>query len=234
MTAPVPHGYPDFGRFIAGADKLVTSVTDNNLAAPANYGPFFVGDIPFVRFYFRAFIRNFDVVYNFYEDEAQTILLGTESFVVRVLGFYDQATPALGPFVTITVSPSAAGGSFDMRVVAAHTQWRPGDASPLTSVPFSGSAVAYPAGITDLDDPYVVPGPAVFFAECLTANTQIDLRAVNSAGTSTFLARIANPDGRVAMPVFLPRMPLRLRIDNNSGGGANFTYSVMRQYGGVQ
>lgn len=233
MTAPTPHGYPDFGRFIANADKLITVINDNNINAPINYGPYFVGDIPYVRFRFRTFVNNFDVTVNFYEDEAFTTLLGTEFWSANVLDVFDQTVPALGPFMQITVSPAAAASSFNLRVVAAHTLWRPSNAGHLAALPFDGVAVNYPAGATSLEAPYVVPGPGIFHGECVTANTRMDLQAIDSAGNVHRLLRIRDLEGLVTRQFFAPAMHLRLAIDNGSGGVAPFTYSVMTQYGGV-
>lgn len=233
MTAPTPHGYPDFGRFIAGADKLLTVLNDNAMNAPQNYGPFFIGDLPYVRFRFRAFVNNFDVTVNFYEDEAFTTLLGTEAWSANTLDVFDQALPALGPFMQITVSPTAAGSSFNLRVAAAHSLWRPNNAGYRSALPFDGVAVNHPVGITNLEAPYVVPGPGVFHGECTVANCRMDLQAIDSLGVVHRLLRIRDLEGLVTRQFFAPAMHLRLSIDNASGGVAPFTYSVMTQYGGV-
>lgn len=233
MTLPTPHGYPDFGRFIAGADKVIANIVDNAMNAPRDFGPFFVGDVPYVRFLFRAFTFNFDVAVAFAEDEAFTISLGTEFWTTNMLDTFNQTIPALGPFMRITVAPSAFPASMSLKAIAAHEMWRPSNGGIIGTLPFDGVAVAYPAGITNLDAIYILPGPGVFFGECTAGNCRMNLQAIDAAGGAHLLIRIRDLEGQVTRPFFAPPAHLRLQIDNGSGAPANFTYSVMTQYGGV-
>lgn len=234
MTAPVPHGYPDFGRFIAGADKLLAQESSVDIDASTTYGPYFVGDIPYVRFHFSDFVFAFDVVIVFYEDEAGLVTLGTEYFTTNALDVFDQAFPALGPFMKVFVIPFQPNSSFGYTITAAHSLWHPSHATFLSWLPFSGADINYAVGTTNLDGRYVTPGPAVFHGHCSTALTRMDLQAIDAAGVPHHLCRILNANGLVAFPVQLPAAHLRLVITNGSAGVAPFTYSLMTQYGGVQ
>lgn len=232
MTQPTPHGYPDFGRFIAGADKLLAQEAATGMTVGVTYGEYFCGDIPFIRIHFRDFTVAMDVVISFYEDEATTILLGQEYFTTQVPDIFDQTIPALGPFVKVFVGPFAFGGDFAFTLTAAHSKWRPSNATFGVWLPFSDADKSYPVGTTNIESTYLTPGPATFHGYCPTALTRMDLQAIDAAGVAHHLCRILNANGLVAFPVQLPAAHLRLVITNGSAGAALFTYSLMTQYGG--
>lgn len=233
MTAPAPHGYPDFGRYVAGADKLIADLVVPDIDAVTVYGPYFIGDVSFVRVFFDATTNHFTNEVAFYEDAAMTVPLGGESWSQRQGDQWNQAIPTLGPYMVLSVTPSGVNSVFDARIHTAHALWRPSTDGGRVFLPFNNAAAVHPAGITNLEAGEVIAGPAVFHGHCATANTRMNLQGVTAGGTVFHLTRIDNIDGIVSRPLFLPPMHLRLVIDNGSGAAATFMYAVTVQYGGV-
>lgn len=232
MTVPNPHGYPDWGRYEASADKLLAKLTVADIDAATDYGPYFVGDVSYFRISFVPTANNFRVTLNFYDTTTLTNIIGQDSFDANTADLYNRATPVLGPFLVVNVTPSAINGSFGMTLTTAHAPWVSNNIDPASIVLFEGVDVSYPIGITFLEASYVVPGSAQLHGRAIVAATEIDLYGQDYLGTLHFLNRIENANGMVTRAIFLPPMHLRLRIRNLSAGAQLFTYSLQSIPGG--
>lgn len=227
MTAPLPHGYPDWGRYQASADKSLWSVANVTIGVSTNYGPFFVGDVDFVRLYFLASTNHFNVSVKFYADAALTQFLMSDAVSVRQDDTYRRSIPVTGAYVLVQVSPSAAGSIFDARLTTLRHPARGNDGSDRDGVLITDIDGSYAVGTTIVDATKVIPGPAVFYGHAKTASTFLDLQVVNYVGTVLGLVRIINSTGPVSHLVYLPPQHVRIRVTNNSAGAAFFDLSLM-------
>jgi hypothetical protein len=232
MTAPLPHGYPDWGRYEAGADKLLYQQTGVVVNASTDIGPFFLGDVPYFRISFGGATNNFRVTLNFYDTSALTSLIGQDCFDANAGDLYNRATPTLGAYLVVNVTPSAAASIFGMTLTTAHAPWVSNANDPASVILFEGVDVSHPIGITFVDASYVVPGWAQLHGRAIVAATEIDLYGSDYLGVLHFLNRIENANGMVTRAVFLPPMHLRLRIRNLTAGAQLFTYSLQSIPGG--
>lgn len=231
MTAPIAHGYPDFGRFQATADKILDNLVGQVINGTNLYGPYFVGDVDCVRIKFLPQTNNFGVVLRYYDSAALTNLLSEDSFSCFAGDLYNQSTPALGPYLSIRVTPSAAASIFDMGVFTSRGPWRPIGNDPKRTILFQGDAVAHPAGTTLLDANLIAPGAAEFYARCSVAGLEVNLQAVEPTGAVYHLGKIASLENTATRSVFLPPMHIQLRIANGTGAPALFGYSVTTRPG---
>lgn len=233
MTEPLPHGYPDWGRYQAGADKILQQVASFTVAAAQDFGPYFVGDVTHVRFRVSSSANNLECVVNFYEDAALSRLIATETFDVRAATTFNSSLPAHGPYAQMTVTPVGGNCSCIIGVFTAHVAWRPIGTIPLNNVLFAARAISHPVGNTTLSGGGVIPGEAWFNGHATVALTQMDLNAIRADGTVIPLCSIKNADGNVTRHVNLPPLPIQLIIVNGSAGAQLFDYSLTCTYGNL-
>src|SRR5258706_7317529 len=144
MTAPLAHGYPDFGRFTAGADKLLADLSVAGLNVLTSYGPYFVGDVQFARLQFVAQVNHFACELQFYSDSTLSTFTAREAFSLRQGDTYNHAFPALGPYLMLNVDPSAVGAAFNAKVTTATTLCRANNCDPLRQLLISHLHGSYP------------------------------------------------------------------------------------------
>lgn len=226
MTAPLPHGYPDFGRYQAGADKLLARLNVDPIGAGTTYGPYFVGDVTHVRVYFAPLVGNFNGIVRFYDDAALTNLLAEEGFSAWSNDVFHQSFPALAAYMVLRVSPVGAGQSFSATISTAHANWRPVGINYNSPILFSQADINHAVGTTNLDAVNVYPGPASFHGQAAVAGCQMSLQALDAGGTVYHLARIHNVDGIATRLLYLPPMHIRLVILNTTAAVQLFSYAV--------
>ncbi len=132
MTAPVAHGYPDWGRATPAADVIFYQQSGVVADNPVTLGPYFVGAQPAVGIFFRANVFGFQVRPVFYPDRALTAFLASQFLHLARAGVeFWGAIRTLGPWMTLEITPSAGpGGTFDATVWSA-----PAPAAIFTSHP---------------------------------------------------------------------------------------------------
>jgi hypothetical protein len=232
MTVPLPHGYPDWGRYEASADKLLADLNVLDIDATTDYGIYFLGDVPFFRLQFFASVGSFRVILKYYDTSTLTTLVGRDSFDLNAGDTYNRATPVLGAYLVMSVDPFVANSQFFATLTAAHAPWVSNGNDPASIILFTGVDVSHPNGITFIEAGYIMPGWAQLHGRAIVAATEIDLYAVDYHGALYFLNRIENVNGMVSRAIFLPPMHLRLRIRNLSGAAQLFTYCLQAQPGG--
>jgi len=234
MTVPLPHGYPDWGRYEASADKLLQGLSVLNIDALTEYGTYFLGDVPYFRLQFFASVGSFRVTLKYYDTSTLTTLVGQDSFDLVAGDTYNQATPVLGAYLVMNVDPFVANSQFFATLTAAHSAWVSNGANPSSTILFTGVDVVYPNGITYVDAGYIMPGWAQWHGRAITAATEIDLYAQDYHLAEYFLNRIENANGMVSRALFLPPMHIRMRIRNLTGANQNFTYCLQAMPGGAR
>lgn len=231
MTAPVTHGYPDFGRYLAQADKFLTHIDVVNLNGTETHGPFFVGDVPAIGIFGVASANNMRVRFNFYGDSAGVTIFTSEVIDINNGDTAEFSIPTHGPWMYINIinGVGAASGLFD--IWTEHIPRRPQANASTWNVLFSAVDTVYAAGQTLVNGGIVLPGRAIFTVDCTAANTFIDLRSIDYGGTALFLSRNNNASGIQDRIVYLPATHLQLRIQNNSGAAQVFSYTLLADPG---
>lgn len=107
MTQPIDHGYPDYGRFAAHSDVLLTSFIEDTLTAQKTYGPFFCGGLTNVALKGSPDAARAEYSLLWYNDNAGTILLGSDVMILRSASSSTLTFPVRGPWLQIQVNFSA-------------------------------------------------------------------------------------------------------------------------------
>lgn len=233
MTVPLPHGYPDYGRYQAGADKILEPLASFTITGVTDIGTYFIGDVTHVRFTVTALVNHLSCVAQFYEDAALTRLIALENFDLRQGTGYRSSVPAHGPYLRLRVTNQGGNCDCQVGVSTAHASWRAASESATANVLFAARDVVHGVGTTPVGTVGVIPGQAWFYGRCTAANTFIDLNAIRADGTVFPLTRIINADGGVIRGFCLPPAPVQLVVINNSGAGQFFDYSLTASYGNL-
>jgi hypothetical protein len=225
MTAPIASDYPDFGRYQAQAAKVYAKALSINNATDLAVNLGYVGDVPHLRANVTATVNTFLMSVDFFADAAGTTYLNSHTISFRAVDIFARTLPVLGPFCRVTFFYAGANFDVDYSFSQATIPSAGLELSSSANVLFSiqqNCAV----GATLFEGNRVYPGPAVLFAELVTAATFVDLRSVSSTGTITTIGRVRNPNSPYPLPLFLPAQHLQILCQNNSAGAAFFTVFV--------
>lgn len=229
MTQPVGHGYPDFGRFVAQADKLLldTGTVASNVVVTYNLG--FVGDVDALGYFIRATTQGQSFEFAFYEDAAGVNKFTGHTIAVVAPLTSDRFIPVLGPFCRLIVTPAAAGGSHAAKVWTGPRGGIASDTLSGTNILITATAVnVAAAGNSTQDAVRVWPGEAHWTVSSLAATWRAELRMLLASGAFTVVDSMqGTAAGTQHHRVFLPNRAARVFYTNTSAAAANFdTYLV--------
>lgn len=217
MTAPVGHGYPDFGRYQARADKRLLSEVDTVISVDTLYPLGFVGDVEYLAIHFTATTNHFSVFVDFYEDAAYTSRFDGYAFDVRQGTVLPTSFPVMGPFARVSVNPSAASSEFTCSMWTMSQSATFANLSAVSTILLSIDNDTVLAGATDVfGTTTVIPGEGSFMLNLEAAvSWRARLFSVDRNGTLRLLD-YANAEIRgFPHTLFLPPTPLRLEVFNN-------------------
>jgi hypothetical protein len=228
MTAPSPHGYPDWGRYAASADKKLDTQVWADMDVQTTFGPYFVGDIEWVNINFTVTAQNYLVRMQFREDIAAGTDLHNQEFVVRSTSTSYLSFPVTGPWLSIRVTPSAANSTGGFTLTSAKRGGNPinADSSPNILKALVNNAVGAGATVTS-DVPNTVPGPAIWNVFPTPATWVATVESLDEAGAATRLDTIDNTVGKGSRFLYLPYEPIRVAVQNTSGAPGTFNLTVM-------
>jgi hypothetical protein len=223
MTAPIAHGYPDWGRFSPQSDVNWLTLSGTSIAVTTNYGAFFLGTTSWLGV--DAFVQtnNARISLQFFRDAGLSQIAGVFTFDLLSGGIFDGAIPVNGPYLYVTVIPSANPAVFDLGLWSA--------AGPISGLSDSDSLVlisedfvAFPVG-TSIKGPAsrLQAGPSHFFAEANVASWAVQLEGCRYDGTFLPFAKLSNVTGAGTVTAYLPTMLVRARCVNGTGGAGNVT-----------
>lgn len=216
MTQPIAHGYPDWARFSAEADVDWLNLTAESIAASTDYGSFFLGANKWVGVAIIGTTNHARYNFAFYRDAALTKLAGELPIHVRAGGQYRGAIPVNGPYLLITVLPSANPTVFDLGVWSAAGPMS-GFNSGFTSVLMTVVAQNAPIGSTLFGPTTAVcGGPVHWHVQTSGTDWYAYLRTLEYNGTVTFLDSISWLTGPNTHIVYVPPRPLIVEISNVS------------------
>lgn len=229
MTQPVAHGYPDWGRVQAGADKLLIDEAFNVTVSPTTRGPYFVGDVPYIGVDMSPVGLTARVTYQFYLDSALTIPLGAYQFDLQDTQRLLHMFATQGPFLAVTVEGTALPGTFNNKIWTTHSPFG-FNRSSTSNVLITTTANAVGAGATViLGSNFVLPGPAVWNVFTALATFTAFLESQSFTGVLTRLDTINQAQGNAYRSVYLPGQSARINFTNGTGAAGTFNATLMVQ-----
>lgn len=221
MTAPIAHGYPDWTRQTPASDVLFVREVGTLSTGGVTRGPFFVGATTALGLYVEAVGTGHQVHLDFYADVAGTQYLGTQSLdLARGGAFFRGAIRTLGPWVRITITPFAAGNTFNLSAWAAPS---PGTifGNATESVLINTSqAIGIGATIT-LDANRLHPGVAHLYVAQRAGTFTANAYTVDFAGSrASIIGRVMAAGEYFSEMIALGSGTPEIEVTNSSGAGS--------------
>lgn len=230
MTSPVAHGYPDWGRFEASADKLLAFDQQLDVDAGTSYPRFFVGDVPYVSVWLNAITNHFAFTLRFLDAQTGGNFLAQQVCSVRDGSEFDATIPVSGPWLELTATPSAANSAFQYALATArtpHIGMRSGYNDPVL-VSFNATVGAGASLTTEAVRVYA--GEAHWFAETALATWTARLETFDFAGASIILDEFRGiTAGHEGRQVFIPPVNMRIVVTNQTGGAGSFRGALVHR-----
>ena len=229
MAQPVGHGYPDFGRFQAQADKLLDFLSNHDTDSSITRGRIFVGDIPYVGLSIQSQINNFEYQAYFWTAQTGGALLSTQSIDIRQGGTAEFAIPIGGPWLEMRIIPNATGSRFTYVSYSSHSALRLFTGSASQNVLLENPGVSVGAGAThNATTTRVAPGDAHWVAHFDSATSfRIRLESIDLFGGVKLIDFVNADTGSSSRRIFLPPTLVRISAFNNDAGARNLLYSVV-------
>lgn len=227
MTLPIAQGFPDWQRNAPAGNVSFVSVF-NTVTPLTTYGPFWVGYTPCLGINWNSGIGGARMTLFWYADEAMTTILDTQAFDIEGGCSLNVGIPTRGPWVGVTVQPTAATITQDLSVFA---QPLPsiGHALPTTAILISQTNVALAAGASvSYDSSATWPGEVFIQAFQDVGAFTATLTAIPAIAPNFNIWRSGDtvrpqPTGYAV----LPACPVRMTIHNTSAAAANhFVYII--------
>lgn len=228
MTAPVPHGYPDWGRYAAQADVELIGTSALNQAVAVTFGRFFVGGVRHCAYIFTVATNHATVTLETYTAETGGTLLSQQTIECRAGGGFDVSIPVQGPWLAITVTPVGGAIDFDLNVwtTAGNLASVTGPMAPRYALSQINIAVAAGATVTT-NIPYTYPGLGHWVVFHTAATFNHTLRTIDSAGAVKIIDQITQTTPPGARLIHIPPIPMQLAIQNTSGAAAAYNASII-------
>lgn len=228
MTAPISHGYPDFGRYIATADKLISQVTGNVIDAVTTHGRFFVGDVSYLVIFMTTSINHAQWRIRFWDSATGGNLLAGHTFSIRATGNFDGSVSVLGPWVEIQVTPSAVDTEYTYIMSTAHRPVFNNVNSATDPVLLAANSNIGAGASLTVTATRIWPGEAHWFTESAVATWTSRVETIDYLGTAIIIDEMrkvaAGDDGR---RIFLPPCNIQMVVTNQSGGAGTFRFAVV-------
>lgn len=224
----MPHGYPDYDRFQAHADKIYVDTLIINQGGNDVYGPFFVGDVPALTVYSTCSLGGVQLQLEYFDSEVMTSAMSKHFIDLRSTALTDIVLPNLGPWLRTTVDQGGVNASYRLLLASSSGQRTGLGDNPTNTVLISviGTAVGAGATIT-LDATYVRPGPALINVDTSLATWLMVVNAIDFTGAATRLDTFTHLHIKAPRPTYLPAQRLQLKFTNTTGAAGQFTASAL-------
>lgn len=229
MTAPIVHGYPDWGRFAARADVIYISDTSVVIGAGDKvYDPIFVGNVRHLGFIFNMVTNNAAVRLDYYNDENLSTILGTQTIKTRVGGGFDFSLPVQGPWVQVFINFNATPAEYDLYMfsVSGNIASIQNGPAPIRIIGVGAFAIGAGATVT-LTSSRSYPGEAMWSVSSALATWTALLDTIDDLGVTNVLDAGNNTLNPLNRRVWLPAEQCRLRVTNTTAGAGTFTAAVV-------
>lgn len=231
MTAPVPIGFPDYGRQLSESQVVEVydvGVTGNGIVQYPIRPVHLAKTLGVI---FRPLTFPLNLAVTFYADAAGLRVLDSYHIDCDLATKARQPVPVLGPYVGFTVGPSAAGNYQYTLEVWHQPAFGYFSGSSIEAAAFSSDGAAI-GGVTTLQliGANVQEGPAAWYAHMSGGNFVFKVFARDSGGTRTPLARI-DAGMAITQPqqIWLPPMTINVQIENLAAGAQNYDLFMTRK-----
>jgi hypothetical protein len=225
MTAPISHGYPDFGRTLARANVIYHNFSDADIDASETLASRFCGDRAFLTFRFFAVTNHFNLRFEFWDSASGGSFLAVDIWSCRAGKFITGSIPVLGPWLRVVVAPSAVNSAYEFRVYGTDAPYWPDTGSSFNNNLYAQDGISIGAGATRTDNFALIwPGPATWHAASTAASWTSYLEAIDDVGTTSIIDRatqVQDGPGNRRL-VYLPRALCRVRTTNNDASARTF------------
>ena len=227
MTAPVPHGYPDWQRQSSANDVVYVNTIGITITVPVATPIFYVGNFPALGLYFVSHGGWFRVLVTYYADQAGTVPLSKQDFVVPAAGNFNKVVAALGPWCKVQIIPgTGVTWTYDLIAWGAQAPSQPLIAA--NAVQIFSPAIVIPATTTNLTTaPLMLSGSASISWQVGAASFEIAVLQLdeNAVGVNSF--RTINPGPAIGSGQFaVGTGPLRLSMTNNDANPHSFAVQL--------
>lgn len=228
MTAPTPHGYPDYGKFVAQADKILFDLQRNNGAAFESFAPIFVGDIPAISVFFSNATQPARVNLRFWDSLALGIEVTGHAWDNTSFGINEYQFPVMAPWMTIELTFAAGVVNWHMTIASNVGRGNAYKNDPGSSILMSQVSTAVAAGgISTVDIAPTRPGPALLNIDTSMATWLATLSARDYLGNLTRFDTITNAHAKQPRPLELPTVPIRFTFQNTTAAAGAYTASIV-------
>jgi hypothetical protein len=227
VTAPLEHGYPDYGRFTAQQDIRILSVVNTDLDTFETHPMVFTGHIPYLYMLAASAAQHMSFSFTWFADLAGAIIIQSQTIDVRAGDTFDGTIPNFGPFVQVTVSSSAANGSYGLDLISSNVPKRTPNAGHVGNLLLRVTSQSIGAGATRTDVINTIsPGPATWSVDTNVADWFSEIEAIDQAGTTYLIDRLEEKAGNQRRLIFLPPCSVRVRTGNNTAAAGTFYITV--------
>jgi hypothetical protein len=228
MTAPQPHGYSDFGRYVARADKILIQDTVTPTVGNKNYPVVFVGDVPSISVIGNSPTNGLLLRILFYDDAALTNSLAMHSIDIPATTACDVVLPVLGPYMLVQAIISAAGGFYIVSIATSYTGRTGLGTHWSTHLLMNSVATAVGAGITaTVQCTRVKPGWATVLWDTALATWLGIINVLDYQNNQFRIDTATNASPRAPRQIFIPPAGLEAKFTNTTGAGGTFTLHVL-------
>lgn len=228
MTAPEPHGYPDWGRFVASGDKLYIFENETNGANVENRGPFFVGDVPSLAINHVYTGSAGRVSFNFWADAALTQSVQGSDFDFGVQGSMEVVIPVMGPWLTVQIVTNVPPAQWLLKIASNIGRRASFGNSAGRNVIMSQVGTAVAAGATStIDIGVIVPGPALLNIDTSLATWLATLSERDSSATIVRMDTITHLHAKAPRPCYMSGITPRFTFQNTTGAPGAYTASLV-------
>ena len=225
MTQPIGSGYPDYGRQVAQADVLIMEAS-SAIAGLTNFGPFFVGNAPYLDVHLNPLGASSQATFDFFRDAAMTTSLSSDGITVNANGDGRVCIPVSGPWVYVTVEMNAYPNTPFLTVMAVGQPASHVGQDGLEGILFSTFNLAIGAGVVvNLDANIVRAGTATFSGVVGSATWSMEVFARNMGGGQFFLFDVNQVIGRRPFTFTVPPAPLRVTV-RNTGAASSYNLGI--------
>jgi len=227
MTTPEPHGYPDWGRFIAQGDKLYIGESVVGGGISATRGPHFVGDVPALYMRFVNATNPVKIEMQFQDTDPPSIFHPGHTFELPAPGEVQIVVPVMGPWVLITLTFSAGAVTWSLTLASASAKGTGLGGNITDNILFSQVGTAVGAGATvTIDTSFIRPGPALLNIDTSLATWLATLSARSYLAVLTRLDTITHLHSLEPRHEYLTPSQIRFTFQNTTGAPGAFTAAL--------
>lgn len=235
MTAPVPHGYPDWQRQLSVADtQLITNTAITvGIGATVNRGPFYIGNYPAVTCSFTSAPGRFQIALRWFADEALTQFITDTRVRIDTSFAFTGAVSVKGPWLQVRIiNEGAAGTSIATGLTTTSHIGMEQPTVPDQNILVRQTGISVAAGATRTDDASRVwGGPVAVSFDTDAVAYSFRIQNMDSAGVFNSYMRLDDAGRQPPFIYYLPLTPVRLLFVNNDAAARSYRAALVGDVG---